>query len=141
MKKQHFFLMIALLFIGVNAKSPVDLIGIIEVSEEDENLQPVEISLMVDSVVGNTLNTTYYLIDLSSGKGRELLQKPEEKVRVTGTMRIDKQGDKRLIVKQYDLVLPVKVKDTEMEADTMNMDSDEYPLVDEDYNDGTDTED
>ena len=116
-----FLAVLNLMFIAGLSAADVTLEGIIEVAEEDEDYQPVEISLMVDTVVSGQFRTYYYIIDPSSGKGRELFEKIDKKVRVTGSVRTDRDGARRLTVQKYQSMPPVPGEKEEGASDSLGM--------------------
>jgi hypothetical protein len=105
--------------------------GIIETAEEDEKYNPIQVNLMVDKEVKGTIKTYYYRINLEKGKGKELLNLTEKKVRVTSNIWTDNRGRKRITVMDYAL-LPEKEKQSFEEA--LSFPPEEQPVLEAENN-------
>ena len=86
------------------AQASTTLEGLIEIAEEDEKYKVTEVNLMVDKVTKKKFVTEYYRVDNKKGKGKELLELVDSKVKVRAKLRRGKGGVKLITVLDYEIV-------------------------------------
>ena len=89
---------------GANLQVSTTLEGTVVIAEEDNDFNTVAIDLLVDNNEDDRIEKSTYSINLKAGKGKELLKKVYEKVKVTGIVKSDKAGSRQVTILDYQVI-------------------------------------
>jgi hypothetical protein len=115
------FWLVFLVFTAVSSQAAgkITILGRIVV-EYDEEGNTTAISLSVSENSGDEEEISTYLID-KTGKGAELFDYEYEIVKLTGSVKKDKEGNKIITVSQYEIIQEEILDDSEKEIEDLEI--------------------
>ncbi|MFC1585267.1 hypothetical protein ACFL5V_06955 [Fibrobacterota bacterium] len=125
--KEAIWVPVLVIFVIIpNLQAYVTLEGLVAVAAEDGEFTTISVDLIAEDDEEKRGDLNCYSIDLGSGRGKELLAKVNERVKVTGTVRSDPAGNRHITVIGYEVLSSYGAsdgkKDNKAADDTMVVD-------------------